>query len=407
MRFPSRLPPTQRRKAGQEYVGPRGYAWTAGAAGVAGLIVAVPVADLYLPPDIHIAHVLVVPIAFVAAFAGARLAALTALLAMLSLLTAALERHTLTTENVLVQMSSLLLLSVVLVLVSRRRERHRREAARLRRVSEAAQQVVLRPLPRRAGEVSIASAYRAAEACAGVGGDLYAVARTSDATRLLIGDVRGKGLGSIGDTETVLGAFRAAAHRQSPLPELMASLEASVRWGLAESSALDTDPESDVGERFVTAAVVEIPDGEPWVHVVNCGHLPPLLLHDGAVTALDVADPAPPLGLGGLADSSYATTTFSFAPGDRLLLYTDGVTEARDPGGSFYPLQERIPAWADFSPESLVRAMTDDLLAHVAAPLGDDMAVIALEREELRPSVETPRIEGVPGQLRASRTGMV
>ncbi|WP_377268004.1 PP2C family protein-serine/threonine phosphatase [Peterkaempfera sp. SMS 1(5)a] len=404
MRFPARLQPTQQKQPGQELIGLRGCALITGAA---GLIVAVPVADLYLPPDVHLAHVLVVPIAFVAAFAGARLAAVTALMAVLALVAAAAERHALTSENVLMQLGSLLLLSVALVLVSRRRERDRIEAAGLRRVSEATQRVVLRPLPRRSGAVSIASAYRAAEACSRVGGDLYAVARTSDSTRLLIGDVRGKGLGSIGDTELVLGAFRAAAHRQSPLPELVASLEGSVRWGLAEPRAFDAEPEADVGERFVTAAVVEIPDGEPWVHVVNCGHLPPLLLHDGAVTALEVAEPAPPLGLGGLAASSYTVSTFRFAPGDRLLLYTDGVTEARDSRGTFYPLLERAEAWVDFRPDSLVQAMTDDLLAHVAAPLGDDMAVIALERDRLHHSAEAPRIEGVPGQLRTSRTGML
>ncbi|MGW1087186.1 PP2C family protein-serine/threonine phosphatase [Streptomyces sp. NPDC002596] len=345
----------------------------------AGLIMAVPVVDFFLPPDIHLAHILVVPVALVAVFSGPRRGAVTALLAVLALVVAGVERRTLATENVLVELSSLILLSVLLVLFSHLRERGQHEMAGLRRVSEAAQSVVLRSLPKRAGPVVIASAYRSAEAGARLGGDLYAVARAANATRLLIGDVRGKGLGSIGDSETVLGAFRAAAHRQAPLPELVATLEASVRWGLAEFA--NPRVEADVGERFVTAAVVEIPDNEPYVHIVSCGHLPPLLLHEGTATFLNVAQPAPPLGLGGLAESAYTPTTFVFAPGDRLLLYTDGVTEARDRHGTFYPLLERAAAWADLRPGPLVEAMTKDLQAYVAGPLDDDMAAVALQRE--------------------------
>lgn len=343
------------------------------------IITAVPVADHFLLADIHLAHLLVVPVALASAFAGALRGAMTAFAAVLALVAAGAERHTLLTENVLVQLGSLVLLSLLLVLISALRERRRRELAELREVSQATQGVLLRPLPPHAGPVSIASGYRSAGDGDRIGGDLYAVARTSRATRLLIGDVRGKGLGSIGDTETVLGAFRAAAHRQAPLPELMASLEGSVRWELTQS--WEGECETDVGERFVTAAVVEIPDDEPFVHVVSCGHLPPLLLHDGTVTALDVPEPAPPLGLGGLTGSSYAPTTFRFAPGDRLLLYTDGVTEARNGDGDFYPLLDRAAAWGDRVPDQLVREITDDLLAHVAAPLEDDMAVVAVVRD--------------------------
>lgn len=343
------------------------------------LIVAVPVADLFLPMNIHIAHVLVVPVALVAAFAGPLRGALTALLAVLALIAAGAERSALTSENVLVQLASLVLVSVLLVVFALASERRRHELAGERRVSEAAQRVVLRPLPGRSGPLTIASAYRSADDGVLVGGDLYAVARTANATRLLIGDVRGKGVDLLGETETVLGAFRAAAHRQEPLPELVASLEGSVRWGLAEFC--DASAEADVGERFVTAAVVEIPDDEPYVHVVSCGHLPPLLLHGGRATLLDVAEPAPPLGLGALAESTYAPSTFPFVGGDQLLLYTDGLTEARDAEGGFYPLLERAAGLTCAGPATLVRAVTRDLLGHTHGPLGDDMAVVALQRE--------------------------
>ena len=381
--------------------GSLGQGWTVAAA---VFIALVPIADVFLPPNVHIAHALVLPVALTAVFFGPRRTATIAGLAVLSLVVAAVERMSLSSENVLVELACLALLSVLLMLVSRLLERRGQELAGLRRVSEA----VLRPLPRRAGPVSIASAYRAADAGTPVGGDLYAVVRTKGATRLLIGDVRGKGLGSIGDTEIVLGAFRATAHRPMPLPELVASLEGSVCWGLNEAAG--DGPAADVRERFVTAAIVEIPDDEPYVHVVSCGHLPPLLFHAGTVTPLDTPDPAPPLGLGALAEGGYTSTTFRFAPGDRLLLYTDGVTEARDGQGAFYPLLERAADWGELGPAHLVDTVTADLRAHATAGLNDDMAVVALGRDEPQGSgmAELPAARPAPrtGHPAAQRAGL-
>ncbi|MGW5433196.1 hypothetical protein ACWET9_39375 [Streptomyces sp. NPDC004059] len=105
----------------------------------------------------------------------------------------------------------------------------------MRQVSEAAQSVLLRPLPRRAGAVSLASTYVAAETEAHIGGDLYALVRAPGTTRLIIGDACGKGLGAIGDIETVLSAFRFNAHRRSTLSGLASALESDVRWDLGQA----------------------------------------------------------------------------------------------------------------------------------------------------------------------------
>ncbi|MFD3484328.1 PP2C family protein-serine/threonine phosphatase [Streptomyces sp. NPDC058665] len=99
--------------------------------------------------------------------------------------------------------------------------------------------------------------------------------------------------------------------------------------------------QDESGEWFVTALVADIPDGEQAVHVVNMGHPPPLVIHEAAATPLLVRRPAPPLGLGGLGEASYVEEIFPFRRGDFLLLYTDGVSEARDGEGDFYPLAER------------------------------------------------------------------
>jgi hypothetical protein len=370
MRLPFHVAPP-----GGWYARPRVSAWLAVPL---TLVIAVPIADHFLPPDIHLAHLLGVASAFTAAVAGTRLTAVISALAVLALIAAGAERDSLTTENVLVQLGSLIALSALLVLFSAFRARRNRELARVRQVSAATQRVVLHPLPARAGPLSIASAYRAFDADSTIGGDLYAVTRTSGSTRLVIGDVRGKGLASIGSTAVMLGTFRALAHRQLPLPELVAHLEGAVRWDATENAG----PETEAGESFVTAVLADIPDDEPVVHLISCGHPPPLLLRRTGATLLVVPEPAPPVGLGWLSDTPYVPVTFPFAHGDRLLLYTDGVTETRDRNGVFYPLAERVTAWAGQAPADLVRSITDDLAAYAVRSLNDDMALVVIQRDE-------------------------
>ncbi|POX52085.1 PP2C family protein-serine/threonine phosphatase [Streptomyces sp. Ru72] len=342
------------------------------------LIISIPAADAFLPSDIHLAHLLVVATAVTAIGAGPRPTALIGALAVLALIAAGAERRTLITESVLVELASLAALSVLLVAFTRLRDRHHRELIRARTVSDTAQRVVLRPLPERAGPVSLAVEYQSAEADTYIGGDLYAAARTTDSTRLIMGDVRGKGLASISDTAIVLGAFRAAAHRQIPLTELVAYVEDAVRWGLAEFSAC----EPDAAERFVTAVVLDIPDDEPVVHLISLGHPPPLLLRRaaGTATALHVSEPAPPLGLGAMSDNTYTAATFPFHEGDRILLYTDGVTETHDSEGTFYPLAERVVRWTDRAPGALLKEITTDLRAYAGGLLNDDMAMMLVQR---------------------------
>lgn len=347
------------------------------------LTAAVPVVDAFVPPHIHIAHLFVVGVAVTAARAGPRVTALVGGLAVLALVAAGAERETLTTESVLVELASLAALSALLVLFAHLRERRTAELRRAHTVCDAAQRVVLRPLPQRVGPVSFALEYRSAEADTSIGGDLYAAARTDDSTRLIIGDVRGKGLAAISDTATVLGAFRAAAPRNLALPELAAYVDDAVRWGFAEFS----QGEEDASERFVTAVMVDIPDDRPVIHVISCGHPPPLLLREAGATALRVPEPAPPLGLGMVPNGAYVPTTFPFHTADRLMLYTDGFTEARNARGVFYPLAERVVRWADLPSKPLVHRIAADVREYADGQAHDDMAMIIAQRD--RPPVAT------------------
>lgn len=342
------------------------------------LIVIVTVIDVLAPPNVHLGPFLVAAPAVTASFAGPRTTAGVGALAVLAQAVVAAARTSLVDLNHSFQLITLILMSAFATSFAARRERHERELTQLRSVATAAQEVVLKPLPHRIGPLRIASVYLAAESEAQIGGDLYAAARTEKGTRIVIGDVRGKGLEAVGDAALLLGAFRGAAHRQADLSALVTFLEGAV------SSDLD-DPAAPVGaedrgEAFTTAAMMDIPDEEPVLHLINCGHPPPLLVRGGRVSALEVHQPAPPLGLTAFAETDLTAEAFTFEHGDIALLYTDGVIEARNGDGMFYPLAERVAAKADKSPDALVARLRKDLMRHVGGHLGDDAAMVAIER---------------------------
>ncbi|MCO5971768.1 PP2C family protein-serine/threonine phosphatase [Actinoallomurus soli] len=275
----------------------------------------------------------------------------------------------------LTEVTALIMVAIFTTAMCYVRDRRLRELNQVKTVAEVAQQAVLRPLPRQVGPLRLSSLYLAAEDEAQIGGDLYAVTRAHGRTRLIIGDVRGKGLAAVGDAAALVGAFRGAAAQRDGLSELADFLEGSVRSQQADPA----DPRT-LGETFITATLVEIPDDDAVVRLVDFGHPPPLRLHDDTVSALDVSEPAPPLGLGELADPGHRVETFAFEAGDVLLLHTDGVIEARDSSGRFFPLHERIVGWTGDRPAALIDHLHADLLAYVGGRLTDDAAILAIER---------------------------
>ncbi|MER8185762.1 PP2C family protein-serine/threonine phosphatase [Kitasatospora sp. NPDC094015] len=358
-----------------EALRPSGPAWWALIAIPLVLIVLVTIGDILAPPQVHLGPFLVAAPAITASFAGPRTTAVIGALAVLAQVVVAATRTSALDLNHTVQTTALILISALVTLFAYLREQHEKEMSQLRSVAEAAQQVVLRPLPPRMGPLRIASVYVAAEAEAQIGGDLYAVVRSGPATRVIVGDVRGKGLGAIGDAALVLGAFRAAAHRRVGLTELVDFLDGTVAGDLDQP-----DDQPDRQESFTTAVVLDIPDRDSAIRLVDCGHPPPLLLRGGRVIPLEASDPAPPLGLAALAVRGLGVETFRFEVGDTMLLYTDGVVEARDAAGTFYPLAERIEGWPADDPEALLRRLCKDLSDHTGGRLGDDAAMVAIVR---------------------------
>ncbi|MGW1259802.1 PP2C family protein-serine/threonine phosphatase [Streptomyces sp. NPDC002513] len=254
------------------------------------------------------------------------------------------------------------------------RMRRERTLATVRSVAETAQRVLLRPVPRRLGQVSIETLYLSAAAEARIGGDLYEAVPTAYGVRLLIGDVRGKGLLAVETAATMLGAFREAAHDEPDLAGLARRVERSMT---RRAEQLEGD---EVVERFVTAVFVEIPDHEAVVRIVNCGHPPPLRMGRDEVTELEPTDPSPPINIGVMVGDSYHVDVAPFSPGDQLLLYTDGVTETRAPDGTFYPLLDRVRSWGPLPPQELLDRLHRDLIDFSGGNLDDDTAALAAYR---------------------------
>ncbi|WP_328541042.1 PP2C family protein-serine/threonine phosphatase [Streptomyces sp. NBC_00344] len=243
---------------------------------------------------------------------------------------------------------------------------------RVRLVADAAQTVLLRPLPRRIQNIEIESLYLAAQEQARIGGDFYEAADTPHGVRLLIGDVRGKGLPAVGAAAAVISCFREAAFDEPDLTGVIRRLEASItRYSAAV-------PAQDLLERFATTVLAEIQPGSGHVRLLNCGHPPPLLAHRAEIRVLEPTAPSPPLNLASLIGDRYCVDTFAFVPGDQLLLYTDGVTETRDRAGEFFPLPEWMRRQGPAPPRELLDRLHRDLFDYSGGKLDDDIAALTV-----------------------------
>ncbi|MEV0190065.1 PP2C family protein-serine/threonine phosphatase [Kitasatospora purpeofusca] len=261
------------------------------------------------------------------------------------------------------------------VLLCTRRLRRDRELFRMRQTAVALQRQILRPLPAPTRHATLDGRYRPVEEDALVGGDLYDIADTPYGTRVLVGDVQGKGLPAIGTGFAVLSAFREAAFRETALTGVALALENAVTRHNTYAAQSGED------ERFVTATVFGL-DGGSTVQAVNCGHLAPYLL-DGANPGAVPLDAGVPLGLAelaGLTGEVRAVQRFELPDDATLLLVTDGVTEAADASGGFYPIDRRLRELPLRSPDALAPAVEEDVRRHSHGPLRDDLTILTLRR---------------------------
>jgi hypothetical protein len=259
------------------------------------------------------------------------------------------------------------------VAVSVIRQTQNERYAELVKLARVAQEAVLSPLGPRVGQLAVAGRYVSASAAADIGGDLYEALDTPFGVRMIIGDVTGKGIDAVRTASLVLGAYRHVAYERSDLRDIVADLDRAVARAAGD-------------EEFVTAALVEERGGT--LTVVNCGHPAPLLLRHGRVIPLDPPATAPPLGL----SPKVIPRVERLEPGDRLLLFTDGLGEARRAGrtsGDFFPIQER--AWALLGHGTVVHGLASlesALVEWVRGQFDDDIALLLLEYTGAAPQAE-------------------
>nr|WTB28874.1 serine/threonine-protein phosphatase [Streptomyces sp. NBC_00830] len=296
------------------------------------------------------------------------------LLALITAIGLAAANHDLGQTPGLFTLLAITAITLAATYTSRVRQHRERTLDEVRAVAETAQRVLLRPLPQHLGYVDFELLYQAAAAHARIGGDFYEVVQTPYGVRLIIGDVRGMGLPAVEAASVVLSSFRVNVRDAPDLPDLAARLETSMNQH-CEDLASD-----DAMERFITVLLVEIPAGEPIARLVNCGHPAPLLLHDGEVREVEPSAPSPPVNMAALLGAHYQVDAVPFTVGDRLLLYTDGVSESRDLTGTFYPLIQRVRRWSSAAPRQLLDQLHHDLRAYVAGTRDDDLAALVAHR---------------------------
>jgi sigma-B regulation protein RsbU (phosphoserine phosphatase) len=161
----------------------------------------------------------------------------------------------------------------------------------------------------------------------------------------------------------------------------MAEREPAAVMARANRTLLETSQD----EIFVTALYGRLDPRTRTLTVSNAGHLPPMIRHtiEGDVTRVEAATS---LALGVLGEAVFEQEEVTLLPGDTVMLYTDGLTEAESPAQEQYGFDrlERSLALGPSDPDALLRRVLTDVRTHVGdAPQYDDLTVLALGAQRL------------------------
>ncbi|GLF96496.1 PP2C family protein-serine/threonine phosphatase [Streptomyces yaizuensis] len=345
------------------------------------MLVAGVVFDLVTPPRFTAAPMFTAAPLIAAPFFSFRATLVTGIAAVLGVLAIHFHKGTADESPAYTELLTVITVSILALVINRVITRGSERLASARVIAETAQRAVLPTPAERIGGLRIAARYEAALADAFIGGDLFAVQDTPHGVRLVVGDVRGKGLGAVEAVAVAIGAFREAAEQEATLEGVTERLERAL---LREARRRDT---LDAVEAFTTAVLAEIPHGSGTVRLVNRGHPEPLLLHpDGALDVLEPAEAALPLGMVELGAWPDRVGEHPLPPGATLLFYTDGLSEARDAKGHFYEPAVRLAGRVFPGPGELLDELLDDVRRHTGGGSTDDMALLAVARPPAEPS---------------------
>jgi len=202
-------------------------------------------------------------------------------------------------------------------------------------------------------EVPFAKVNAVSYACKDIGGDFFDLVYTEKGLSLIVADVSGKGVSAAVVASILQGMLYSQLARDSSLPEMIAA----VNRFLCEKVG---------GQKYATLVVARlVSSGE--LELINCGHVPPLLVTGGKITRLEEGN----LPVGLVPAAEFAATRLHLAPDDRLLLVTDGVTEAEDATGEFFGT-ERLESCCHQGLVAIEQAVT---VFRGDTPLTDDFTI--------------------------------
>jgi serine phosphatase RsbU (regulator of sigma subunit) len=201
-----------------------------------------------------------------------------------------------------------------------------------------------------------------------VGGDAFDYCINDRTMHVAIIDAMGHGLEAALLSTQAVAAYRFARRRQANLAEVVATIEDALRRQFG-------------GDKFVTGLLVQFDLQDATMKWVTSGHVVPLLVRGGRVTQLSEAPVLCPMGLNLLGEVDGAELTLR--QDDRILLYSDGVIEARAPNGEYMELDRLIElveaADHDEGIDVLVRGLIDEVVDYSKAPLRDDATIVGFQ----------------------------
>jgi len=202
----------------------------------------------------------------------------------------------------------------------------------------------------------------------GIGGDTFDYAVNGPIAELMVLDAVGHGLPAALLASAAVGAYRNGRREGLGLPEVSA---------LVNQVIAEQFPAS----RFATAVLARLDLDTGRLTWVNAGHPAPLVVRDHTLLPAHPCPSSLPLGL---QHRPAQECSVQLEAGDRVLLYTDGIVEARSPGGEFFGEERladfvvRADAAGDPPPETLRRLMRS-VLDHQAGRLQDDASIVVVE----------------------------
>ena len=189
-------------------------------------------------------------------------------------------------------------------------------------------------------EVPFAKVNAVSYACKDIGGDFFDLVYTDGGLSLIVADVSGKGVSAAVVASILQGMLYSQLARDSSLPEMIAA----VNRFLCEKVG---------GQKYATLVIARLL-GSGEMELMNCGHVPPLLISGDSITKLEEGN----LPVGLVPGAEFQATRLQLKPGDRLLLVTDGVTEAEDAEGEFFGM-ERLENCGKDGFAAIEQAVTD------------------------------------------------